>query len=104
MNIPVISTDCQYGPREILCPKISLSEEIDYPYFGTYGILIEPFNLNINSKHLSLSKKEYGLARLMLKVINESQLHKRYSKGLARARDFEESMIIKVWKNVINQI
>ena len=31
MNLPIISTDCKTGPREILCPEIDLQKEIQYP-------------------------------------------------------------------------
>ncbi len=43
MNLPIISTDCKTGPREILCPEIDLKKEINYPYFGKYAILTSPF-------------------------------------------------------------
>ena len=43
MNLPIISTDCKTGPREILCPEIDLKKEIQYPYLGEYAVLIQPF-------------------------------------------------------------
>ena len=43
LNLPVISTDCETGPREILAPELDIEEDVEYPYFGRYGILIKPF-------------------------------------------------------------
>ena len=40
MNIPVISTDCKYGPREILCPELDLLGKIDYPYYKSFLLSI----------------------------------------------------------------
>jgi len=40
-NLPVISTDCETGPREILAPKLNISENIRYPYIGDFGVLVK---------------------------------------------------------------
>ncbi|MFO7711186.1 MAG: glycosyltransferase, partial [Candidatus Woesearchaeota archaeon] len=39
-GVPILSTDCEFGPREILAPELKIGEKIKYPYYGKYGILM----------------------------------------------------------------
>jgi len=107
LNLPVISTDCKTGPREILCPELNINDKIDYPYYGKYGILTKPFPREFIWESLDekpLIEEEKLLANLMIKIIEDDELKKRYSKGLERAKDFDIKNIIKEWEMIINQI
>ncbi len=82
-NLPIISTDCKSGPREI----ISISNEnilpIDKMEFAEYGILIP----NDNSEQLSFA---------MDKIIKDvNMLNKYKSKSLVRIKDFDIQTIIE---------
>ena len=44
------------------------------------------------------------LARVMTKIIMDSELQKRYSNGLNRAKDFDEKKIIQQWEDILNHI
>ena len=104
LNLPVISTDCETGPREILAPELDIDKKIDYPYFGKYGILIKPFSREYIFKDLEekpLIEQEKQLAELMIRMIENEELRKRYSNGLERARDFDIEKIIRKWEEVI---
>lgn len=103
MNIPVISTDCEYGPREIICPDLMVSEKITYPYYGKYGILVNSFNSK-KFETTSSSEKEDELANTMIRVMDDYNLRLKYSNGLERAYDFDEETIIKQWEDVINHV
>ena len=104
MNLPVISTDCNYGPREILCPEIDLLEKINYPYYGKYGILMKTFRYKKKFNNSTLFSQEKVLANVMIKLITDSKIQNKYSNGLIRARDFDEKIIIQQWEKLINQL
>lgn len=48
-NLPIISSDCNTGPREILAPGMNNNDSITYPYEAQYGILM-PVIANDNSR------------------------------------------------------
>jgi glycosyltransferase involved in cell wall biosynthesis len=104
LNIPVISADCKTGPREILCPELNIDNNIDYPYFGKYGILTKPLPRMFIWNDLDekpLIKEEKILFDLMIRMIEDEDLKTRYSNGLERAKDFDIEKVIKEWKKLL---
>ncbi|ADG14109.1 glycosyl transferase group 1 [Methanocaldococcus infernus ME] len=107
VNLPIISTDCKTGPREILAPELDIGEEINYPYYGKYGILTKPFPRRYIFKTLDeepLIEEEKILAELMIKIIKDKELREKYSNGLERAKDFDIDKIVKEWEGVIKKV
>ncbi len=104
VNLPTISTDCKTGPREILCPELDLDTEIEYPYYGNSGILIQTppnkFLLN-NIDEVPLIKEENVLADLMIKIIEDEELQNKYSNGLLQAENFDEKKIMAQWNELL---
>ena len=106
LNLPIISTDCKTGPREILCPELDINGKIKYPYYGKYGILIKPFPREFiwnDLRERPLIEEEKILADLMIKMIEDENLRKKYSKGLERAKDFDVKKIMKKWEKLIEK-
>ena len=104
LNIPIISADCKTGPREILCPELNIDNNIDYPYFGKYGILTKPFPRMFIWEDLDekpLIEEEKILFDLMIKMIEDENLKTRYSNGLERAKDFDIGKISKEWEKLL---
>lgn len=105
-NLPVISTDCVSGPREILCPEIEIDAEINYPYHGKYGILTKPFNEEMHFKTIDekpLTREEKTFAEMMIKMIEDQNLKMKYSKGRERlySEEFDADNLIKEWEKLL---
>ncbi|MDD1774500.1 MAG: glycosyltransferase [Methanobacterium sp.] len=105
LNLPVISTDCKTGPREILCPELELKEEVNYPYFGNYAILIPPFPNELllnNITEQPIIKTEAALSDLMTLIIEDETLRNKYSNGQKLAYNFDKEKILGQWKKLLN--
>ena len=63
---PIISTDCKYGPREILGD-------------GEYGILVPPMDGDARSALEPLSTSEKCLSRAMMNLLDNSELRDLYA-------------------------
>lgn len=103
-NLPVISADCIAGPRDILCPELDMDEDVDYPYYGEYGILSKPFDQKMSFETLeekSLTEEEETLAQAMIKIKEDEKLREKYSNGVERVKDFDPEKIIDQWEEIL---
>ena len=93
-NKPIISTDCKYGPREILCPETDLKttergiQRIEY---GKYGVLIPSINESSDESVIVMGN---AIAEL-LKSKEKMNYYKRCS--LENANRFGEDEIVRQW-------
>jgi len=89
-SIPVISTDCRSGPREILAPDTDPEVNInDHIEVAKYGILVP-----IRSVQL--------LAEAMELMVKDKELHERLKqKAKERSIDFESGKIIREFEKAI---
>ena len=89
-KLPVISSDCRSGPREILAPKSDISFQLKKSIeIAKYGILV-PIN----------SKKE--LVEAMNLIIESESLRDSYiKKGKSRAESFNKNRILDKFLDVI---
>lgn len=87
--LPIISTDCQSGPREILAPNSDVSFQLkDNIEFGKYGILTPIKNIEKLKETINL-------------MINDEILRKNYKeKAKQRAENFKIEEIIKQYEKV----
>ncbi len=89
-GLPIISTDCKSGPREILAP----SSEVDYQMSdgietGEYGILIPTNN-------------KLSLIKAMKTIIKDKSLLKNYQKSSSRrGENFSVDKIITEYKEIL---
>lgn len=88
---PVISTDCNYGPSEILDN-------------GKFGILIPSMDGKFYEGSDPLTPEEYYLANQIIRLLEDDGLRMRYSeKARKRANDFDKK-IVKEYDNIMQQL
>ena len=103
-GLPVVSTDCKFGPREILAEsfnyrKIPLKNAI----FTKYGILVPEFKGENNMN--GYSHQERILAKTMHKIATDKKINSRYRKmSLKRAENFSIELMGKEYLKVIETI
>lgn len=99
-GVPVVSSDCLSGPREILSPDLDINlpmiEDIRYE---EYGVLVpRPDGIKYKAND-SLTKEEEMLSEAIITMLNNEELLKRYSeKSLERIADFHKNKILKEWE------
>jgi len=90
LNIPVISTDCPTGPKEILDPFSLVQERIINYKLAEYGILSENNSID-------------ALKNAMLEVFNNVELRNSYiTKSSSRVREFESDFVRNQILNAIS--
>lgn len=91
-GLPVISSDCSSGPREILAPDTDINKKLkkgDGIELAKYGILYPPGD-------------EKSLLKAINLIIKNRNLREKYSKyGMWRAKDFSTDEIIPIYRKTI---
>lgn len=102
-GVPVISTDCPSGPREILAPDEFKKNNLDYKIArNRFGILIPNFSEEGLSLDASLSTIEKKLANSIYELLSTPALIKHFEKqSINRVQDFDIKKTIKEWELLI---
>ncbi|WP_440945533.1 glycosyltransferase [Methanosarcina sp. T3] len=88
---PIISTDCKYGPREILSD-------------GKYGVLVPPMDGNFRSALEPLFTSEKCMSKAMMNFLDNLELRDFYSqKSKERAKDFAIEKCIQEYEKILNE-
>ncbi len=96
-GVPVISTDCPTGPREILAPGTALSYSLQVQEFTKYGVLMPLLNQASNSELIAL------WAKVMDDLFQHQALTARLTENaLERVADFTPERIFKQWEQILN--
>lgn len=103
-GLPIISTDCEYGPREIIAPNSSLDPHASNIEEDEYGVLVPVCKDNENKKG-NITKQEEIMARAIINLLNDKEKRMQYSKkSLERIKYFSMDKNKKEWEDVIENI
>jgi glycosyltransferase involved in cell wall biosynthesis len=101
LSLPVISTDCRSGPREILAPNTDFHKKTRTVKYAQYGILVPECSGNKLTDE-PLEKEEEMLAEAMIRLIEDPEIREAYAiRSFYRARQFNKTDIIDQWNELI---
>jgi len=101
-GVPVISSDCKSGPREILAPNTDFNYQTQKPEFAEYGVLMPAFEVKYKSAEEPLEEREVMWVKTIDKLLEDEDLRKHYSeKAKQRAEDFRIEKIVQEWKEIL---
>lgn len=94
---PVIASDCESGPREVLAPDTDISFQTTVPEYATYGVLLPVFEENRAEIINNLWAETITL------VLQNKKMRDAYrEKGMIRVNDFSSDTFISNWKKVLD--
>lgn len=97
-GLPVISSDCPSGPREILSPSTDIGSKASGIEYAEYGVLTP-----VASKDSTEDKKYAAFAAdALTMLLTDRTEYEGYSrKSLSRAGDFDVKKIMQQWRQLI---
>jgi glycosyltransferase involved in cell wall biosynthesis len=101
-EVPVVSSDCRSGPREILTPNTDFNYQTQKPEFAEYGVLMPVFEIKYKTSRELLEEREIMWVETIDKLLGDENLRKSYSeKAKQRAEDFRIEKIVQEWREVL---
>jgi glycosyltransferase involved in cell wall biosynthesis len=101
-GLPIISSDCYSGPREILAPNTDLNYKTDKIEHAEFGILVPSDDRKFYNANDPITKEEQLLANSILEMLENKSLRDEYKKkSIKRAEDFNIDKVIEDWIKAI---
>lgn len=102
LGLPIISTDCKSGPREILAPGININITTDSIEKAEFGILVPPLENDVNWNSEHITNGEQKLAEAMRMMMEEEKTINFYSaQSLKRAQVFSFDVCYETFINIV---
>lgn len=104
-GIPIISSDCDAGPREILSPKTDYLQRVkDKIEYGEFGVLVPCCDDKLYKALDALTEEESILAEAIINMIKNPDLRKKYKdQSKKRCDDFRINEITNKWWRLISE-
>ena len=103
-GLPVISTNCFCGPREILAPHSGNKNHIEDVEYAEYGILSPVCDGILRKIDVPLTKEEDVLADAVIQILTDKERAEHYSRvGMQRAGDFDVAKIVSKYVQLLNE-
>ncbi len=105
-QVPIISSDCISGSREILAPStnynIKVKDQIDW---AEYGVLVPTCDGKKRSYQEPLTQQELLLSQAILEFMNDREKLKHYKKcSEKRRKDFKIENIKEEWNDLLKKV
>lgn len=101
-GMPVFSTDCKTGPRELIAPN---EKDIqNYPYSSDYGVLFPAFNGEKIEADVPILKEEQLWIDTLAKYIENKQLFGNIGENAQkRMQEFDKENVKQMWIETLNE-
>lgn len=102
-GVPVLSTDCDYGPREIIAPETNHKQKAVSFECCEYGYLLPPFDMDDIDCSKEISKLERKMGDAIVTVLNTDNTS-LISRSRTYVRKFDNTSYGKYWKELIEEV